>query len=147
MKFDDLIECTRCGSDAAYVQEVTKDIKIEWCFGCGFQSNSLMKKGTDFFHEQFELLPELYKALLDEEEDTGKIWMPSTVNNPIKGMVFAEGTGRDNWAWAAVQSKEIPEGEKEKHKGLTHKADMSTKKHFPEKEYMDALEYIGIFSE
>jgi hypothetical protein len=41
MAYDNLIECTRCGSDACYIQEVTKDIKIELCYGCGFQSNSL----------------------------------------------------------------------------------------------------------
>jgi len=48
MNFDELIVCTRCESDACYKQEVTKDISIELCYGCGFQSNSLMKKGTIF---------------------------------------------------------------------------------------------------
>jgi hypothetical protein len=39
MKFDALKECTRCGSDACYTQEVTKDINIEMCYGCGFQAS------------------------------------------------------------------------------------------------------------
>ena len=73
MNFDELKECTRCNSNACYKQEVTKDISIELCYGCGFQSNSIMVKGSDFFNEQLELLPELYKILMDEEEDTGKI--------------------------------------------------------------------------
>ena len=74
MKYDDLKECTRCGSDACYIQEVTKDISIELCYGCGFQSNSVIKKDNTFFNEQLETLPELYKELMDEEEETGKIW-------------------------------------------------------------------------
>ena len=117
MKFDNLIECTRCGSDACYTQEVTKDITIEMCYGCGFQSNSLMKRDTDFFINQMELLPDLYKVLLDEEED-GKIWMPSTVNIPDKGMIFANGKGRDNWKWGAVKAIPVSEEEKEKFKGV-----------------------------
>ena len=80
MKHDSLKECTRCSSDACYTQEVTKDINIEMCYGCGFQSNSIIKKGNDLFNQQFENLPELYKELMDEEEDTGKIWMPTIIN-------------------------------------------------------------------
>jgi hypothetical protein len=139
MNFDELTECTRCGSDACYRQEVTKDISIKMCYGCGFQSNSLMKKGSEFFTEQWELLPELYKVLMDEEEDTGEIWMPSTINIKEKGMIFADGTGRDNWAWAGV--KAIPDEEK------GYKTDMSTIKHFKERDFIEALSYIGILPE
>ena len=136
MNFDELIVCTRCGSDACYKQEVTKDISIELCYGCGFQSNSLMKKGTEFFNEQFELLPEIYKALMDEEEETGKIWMPTTINIKDKGMVFAKGSGRNNWNWAAVKS--IPDDEKE------FKTDISTLKNFKERDFIEALSYIEV---
>ena len=66
MNFDELKECTRCGSDACYRQEISKDISIELCYGCGFQSNSLMKKGSEFFNQQWELLPELYKVLSNQ---------------------------------------------------------------------------------
>ena len=147
MNFDDLTTCSRCGSDAAYIQEVTKDITIEMCFGCGFQSNSLMKRGTEFFNEQFELLPELYKELMDEEEETGKIWMPSTINVEDKGMVFADGTGRDNWRWAGVKAIPVSEDEMEKYKGKKYRTDMSTIKHFEEYDFMEALSYIGVLPE
>ena len=114
MKFDELKECTRCGSDACYYQEINKDISIEMCYGCGFQHNSIMKQGTDFFKEQMELLPDLYKVLIDEEEESGKIWIPSTVNIEDKGMVFAQGKSRDNWKWGAVKVIKIPSEDSEK---------------------------------
>lgn len=147
MKYDELKECTRCGSDACYTQEVTKDISIEMCYGCGFQSNSIIKKGNEFFNLQFENLPELYKELMDEEEETGKIWMPTIINLKDKGMVFADGTGRNNWRWAAVKSVEIPKEEQEKFKEEKYKADMSTIKHFIEREFIEALSYIGVLPE
>jgi hypothetical protein len=147
MNFDDLIECSRCGSDACYKQEVNKEISIELCYGCGFQSNSLMKKESDFLKEQMETLPELYKELLDEEEETGKIWMPSTINVKDKGMVFATGNSREIWQWGAVKAVKIAKEDKEKYKGEKYKADMSTIKHFGERDYIGALSYIGILPE
>ena len=63
---DNLIVCTRCGSDACYVEEVNQDIKTYFCYGCGFQTNSLMKEGETFYEEQAFILPELYKDLFSK---------------------------------------------------------------------------------
>lgn len=146
MAYDNLIECSRCGSDACYVQEVTKDISLELCYGCGFQSNSVMKVNSEFLEEQLKTLPDLYKSLIGEEE-SGKVWMPSFHNVDGKGMVFADGTGPNNWAWGAVKHVEVLEEEKEKYKNAKYRADMSTIKHFPERDYMEALSYIGVLPE
>ena len=143
MNFDDLIECSRCGSDACYMQEVTADIKIELCYGCGFQSNTEMTSGSAFFNEQMPLLPDLYKSLMQEEEN-GKLWMPTHIHVEGTGSVFADGTGVDNWAWAGVLATEIPEEERAKYKGAKYKSDMSTIKHFEESDFMEALSYIGV---
>ena len=58
---DNLTICDRCGSDCCYIQEVNQDISNYQCMGCGFITNSLMKKDSQFFEEQMELLPNLYK--------------------------------------------------------------------------------------
>lgn len=148
---DNLVICDRCGSDACYKQEVNLDINLYWCYGCGFTSNTAMKTDSEFLKEQMEILPELYKSLM-VEDDAGKIWMPSMVNIPDKGMVFADGSGSTNWRWAAVLATTVKEEEKEKFKlksgGYTEwKMDMSTIKHFNENDYMEALSYIGILPE
>ena len=146
---DNLTICDRCGSDACYVQEVNHEIKNYMCYGCGFITNSLMKKGEEFFESQMETLPELYKELMGEDEDTGLIWMPNTINLPNKGMVFADGKNGSNWAWAAVKAIPMPEEEqekfKEKGKNFKFKMDMENMKHYPESDFMEALEYIGVF--
>ena len=146
---DNLTTCPRCGSDACYVQEVNHEIKNYMCYGCGFITNSLMKKGEEFFESQMETLPELYKELMGEDEDTGLIWMPNTINLPNKGMVFADGKNGSNWAWAAVKAIPMPKEEqekfKEKGKNFKFKMDMENMKHYPESDFMEALEYIGVF--
>lgn len=145
---DKLTICERCGGDACYVQEVNNEIKNYMCYGCGFITNSLMKKGEEFFETQMETLPDLYKELMGEDE-SGKIWMPNTVNIPNKGMVFADGTGAQNWRWAAVKAVLMDEEEKakfaDKGKDFEYKMDMENIQHYPEKDFIEALDFIGVF--
>ena len=125
-----LIDCTRCGSNAC--SEISNGKVTIWiCMGCGFTSNNTV---TETNLEQMEVtLPELYKALKFKDTD-GKYWYPNSVMLDDKSMVFAEGTSINDWKWSAVQSKD-------------DKADMTTKKEFAEREFMDALEYIGYFNQ
>ena len=145
---DNLTQCKRCSSDACYVDEVNHDIKTYFCYGCGFQTNSLMKEGEEFFTLQTEHLPELYKDLLYTDEDS-IIWMPSAINVPDKGMVFANGTNKDEWKWTAVRAIERTEEDKKNNPKNTSdwKMDMSNQSHFGERDYMDALSYIGLLPE
>lgn len=145
---DNLTTCPRCGSDACYTQEVTNEIKNYMCYGCGFLTNSLMKEGEEFFNEQMTTLPDLYKELMGEDEN-GLIWMPNMVNIPNKGMVFADGSNASNWRWAGVKAVPMPEEEKakfaEKGKDYEFKMDMETIQHFDERDFIEALDYIGVF--
>ena len=147
---DNLTTCERCGSDACYVQEVNQDVKLHFCYGCGFQANTAMKRDSEFLQQQMETLPELYKELMGEDEN-GTIWMPSVVNIPDKGMVFADGANGSNWRWAAVKATLMSEEEKskfkEKGKEYDYKMDMTTLKHFSEREFIEALTYIGVLPE
>jgi len=147
---DNLTTCNRCGSDACYVQEVNEQVKLHFCYGCGFQANTAMTRDSEFLQQQMETLPELYKELMGEDEN-GLIWMPSVVNIPDKGMVFADGTNSQNWRWAAVKATLMPEEEKAKFKAkgkeYDYKMDMTTLTHFSERDFIDALSYIGVLPE
>jgi len=125
-----LIDCTRCGSNAC--REISNEKIIIWiCMGCGFTSNTTI---TESNKEQMETtLPELYKALRFKDAN-GKYWYPNSVMLEDKSMVFAEGISIEDWKWSAVQSKD-------------GKADMTTKQEFAERDFMDALEYIGYFNQ
>ncbi len=150
---DNLINCSRCGSDACYVEEVNQDIKTYFCYGCGFQTNSLLKEGEIFYEEQLKILPELYKDLLSKD-DNGIVWMPTTINLPQQGMIFANGNNSENWMWSAVKAVPVLEEEKTKYpipgqpgKYYEWRMDMTTISHFPERDYMEALSYIGVLPE
>jgi hypothetical protein len=145
---NNLVICNKCGSDACAVDEVNKDLKTYFCFGCGFQSNSLMKEGEEFYEQQLLTLPELYKDLL-YKDDKGYMWMPSSVNVPDKGMIFAYGTNAKQWMWSAVKAIPVTEEEVSKDPILSKnkskfKMDMSSMKHFAERDFMDGLSYIQV---
>lgn len=155
---DNLIICERCGSDACYKKEVTHEINLYHCYGCGFIANSRMtidnQNGeiihSDFLLEQMEVLPELYKELFYVDSNL-MVWMPSVVNRPSQGMVFAQGTNKHNWQWAAVKAIPMPEDEKAKFKAngkeYEWKIDMKTLKLYPERDYVEALLYINVLPE
>jgi hypothetical protein len=145
MSPDKIITCPKSGGDLCYETQVTPEITNWMSLSCGYWTNSLMTEGSDFYNEQMEVLPELYKALAWKDPNTNLIWLPQTINHPAQGMIFANGTNANEWKWAAVKSVEITEKDRDKFKGEEYRADMTTIKHFEEKDFMDALEYIGYF--
>jgi hypothetical protein len=113
-----------------------------------------MTEGHEFYMQQMETLPELYKDLAWADPETGLVWLPNTINEQTKGMVFANGTNALNWKWAAVKAIEIPEEDRENHpipgkpgEFMKYKMDMKNMQLFEERDYMDALSYIGILPE
>jgi len=141
---DNLVICDRCGSDACYEQALGPNYTVNMCYGCGFTTNTLMVDDSEFLKEQLEVLPEIYKDLTHQTED-GKYWTPSTINIPDKGMVFVNGKSTEDWKWTAVKAIEIPEEDKHKFpEDTTHKMDMGNAKSFDEKDFMEALSYIGL---
>jgi hypothetical protein len=150
---DTLTICNHCGSDACYVTENSPTIKTYSCFGCGFTTNSLMKEGEEFYNKQIEVLPELYKDVMFKDKDE-LIWMPTTINLPQQGMIFYNGTSKENTKWSAVRAVKVTEEEKEKYpiKGkpgeyYEWRMDMTTIQSFEMRDFMEALSYIGIFPE
>ena len=152
MQFEEIIDCPKSGGDLCYRTQVTPDISNYLSMSCGFWTNSLMKKGEDFYEHQMATLPELYKDLAWEDPITKMIWIPNTINLKEKGMVFANGSDISNWGWAAVKAIEIPLEERINHpipgkedEYMEYKMDMANMKMFPERDYIEALDYIGIF--
>lgn len=120
--------CPRCEGNACH--EISNDKLTIWsCFGCGFTSNSTLTE--DKLKEIESVVPQLYKDLRFKD-DKGYYWYPNSVILEDKSLVFADGKSSEEWKWAGVLSKD-------------GKADMTTVKYFEEKEFMEALDYIGFF--
>lgn len=147
MQYDTIIDCPKSGGDLCYKVEINKEITNYLSLSCGYWTNTLMKEGSEFYEEQLITLPELYKDISWKDPETELIWIPNTINIPELGMVFANGASADEWSWAAVKAVKLEEGDEAKVEGQTHKMDMTTMKTFVERDYMEALSYIGVLPE
>lgn len=144
---DQLVVCNRCASDACYEQHIDENTITWLCMGCGFTTSTMMLEGGKLVAELLETSPELYKDLLFKDQNN-RMWAPSTITLPGKGMVFIDGNNKDNWKWTAVRAVEITSEDrklKEYPADQTYRMDMPNAKYFGQREFMDALEVIGFY--
>ena len=140
-----MIDCPHCGGNACFEQQISEEVNTHFCFGCGYTTSTLMVEESKLLSDTLEASPELYKDLMFVGENK-QVWFPATVTLPNKGMVFLDGTSKENWKWAAVRSVEILEEEKSKFaKDQTHKMDMKNIQHYDQRDFMDALDHINFF--
>ncbi len=142
---DQMAICPKCGCDGCYVTPVNETKNNYFCWGCGFQTNDLMKEGEFNFEEYEETLPELYKDIryVDSEK---RVWYPISVNIVDKGTVFLSGKSVDEVQWSAIKVVLLTEEEKKqpKYKNLAYKSDAKSLKHFGN-DFIEACDYIGVF--
>lgn len=142
---DKLELCPKCGCDGCYITPVNETKNNYFCWGCGFQTNDLMKEGEFDFDAFEEALPELYKDVkfVDSEK---RVWYPISINIPDKGTVFLNGKTAENTFWSAIKVIPLTEEEKKqpKYKGLEYKSDAKSLKEFGD-DFIEACDYIGLF--
>jgi len=145
---DNLIQSPISDSNACYVTKLNDDVTSYLDFGSGFTTTSLMVENSEAVKAAIETSPDLFKDIRIKDNE-GKIWFPATITVPNSGMVFADGTSKEDWAWSAVKIVNLTEEEINTGKypaGQTTKVDMSSIKRFPkEKGFIDALDEIGFF--
>ena len=151
MQHEEIIDCPKSGGNLCYKVQVAPEIYNYMSLSCGFWTNSFMTEDHEFYMQQMETLPELYKDLAWKDPQTGLIWLPNTINNPEQGMIFANGSDISNWKWAAVKAIKIPKKEQKNHpipgkpgEFMKFKMDMKNMHLFEERDYIEALSYIGI---
>jgi hypothetical protein len=145
MTKDQMIICPKCGCDGCYKTPINETKNNYFCWGCGFQTNDLMKEGEFDFTAFEETMPELYKDVkyIDQES---RVWYPISINLPDKGTVFLNGTSKEDIKWSAIKVIELTEEEKKepKYKGLTFKSDAKSLQNFGE-DFIEACDYVGLF--
>lgn len=145
MTNDKLDICPKCGCDGCYITPINETKNNYFCWGCGFQTNDLMKEGEFDFTAFEETLPELYKDVKYVDQE-GRVWYPISINLLDKGTVFLNGTSAEDIKWSAIKVVGLTEEEKKepKYKGLTFKSDAKSLQDFGE-DFIEACDYIGLF--
>ena len=145
MAKDEMIMCPKCGCDACYKTQINEVKSSYFCWGCGYQTNDLMKEGEFDFVGYEEILPELYKDVKHQDEE-GRVWYPITINLEDKGTVFLNGKSADTIEWSGIKVVELTEEEKTqpKFKDKKYKSDAKSLKSFSN-DFIEACDYVGVF--
>jgi hypothetical protein len=145
MAKDEMIMCPKCGCDACYKTQINEVKSSYFCWGCGYQTNDLMKEGEFDFVGYEEILPELYKDVKYQDEE-GRVWYPITINLEDKGTVFLNGKSADTIEWSGIKVVELTEEEKTqpKFKDKKYKSDAKSLKSFGN-DFIEACDYVGVF--
>ncbi len=145
---DNLIQSPVSDSNACYVTKIDDKVSSYLDFGSGFTTTTLMKEDSELVTNAIETSPELFKDIRKKDSE-GRVWFPATITVPNSGMVFADGTSKEDWGWSAVKSIDLSEEEINSGRfpaGQTTKMDINNAKKFPkDKGFIDALEEIGFF--
>lgn len=142
---DQLSTCPKCNCDGCYITSINETKSIYFCWGCGFQTNDLMKEGEFDFTAYEETLPELYKDI--KYTDTEKrVWYPIVINVEDRGTVFLNGRSKEDAEWAGIKTVALTEEEKQqpKYKGKLYKSDPKSLKNFGS-DFIEAVDYVGLF--
>jgi hypothetical protein len=97
--------------------------------------------------EYQSMVPNLFRDIkfIDSE---GFVWYPNTVIKEGVGIVFPDGTNKEDWKWAVALHIPVKEEEKERFRkadGTYHKykTDMKNVMHFDQGYFSKALEALG----
>lgn len=148
------ITCPHCGSHECFVetQDMPDGTKVDsyMCMECGYTTTTLNIDGSDFLKEYEEATAELIKDLRWVDPNTNLVWYPIVLNFPSFGIIFPDGTNKNDWSWRAAPAIEIPAEDAEKYpipgqpgQYYTRRIDMSQGQLFDSKDFYNACKFLG----
>ena len=124
------------------------------CMGCGYTSNDVFKIDSEQLAGYETTMPELYKDIKFVDLERGITWYPTVLNVPTIGLVFVDGTTKQDWVWKAAPAVDVHPKEQKKYpipgkpgEFYTRRVSMELAKTFSQTEFTDACKYIGLIRE
>ena len=120
-------------------------------FDCGYASNEHYQIGSEAVEKVLTNAPQLVKDLAFEDEARNIVWIPSVVQIPGKGIVFPDGTSKDQWGYRFAPEVAISEEDQknwpiEGREGefYKHRLDMENSTPYESWQFADAIANLGL---
>lgn len=147
------IACPHCGVNECFQesQNINEKESVDsyLCVSCGYTTTTLNKEGSELISQYEETTAELIKELR-WVDDKGLVWYPIILNFPSFGIIFPDGTSKNNWRWTAAPAIDIAEEEQKKYpipgqpnQFYTRRIDMKLGQSFDNADFYGACKFIG----
>lgn len=152
------ITCPHCGGEHCFEENQTipgtgdtdQSVTSWMCLDCGYTSTTLNEEGSELISQYEESTAELIKDLRWVNPDTNLVWYPIVLNFPTFGIIFPDGSSKDEWRWMAAPAVDIPQADQQKYpipgqpgKFYTKRVDMGAGVHYDNDKFYDACKFIG----
>lgn len=152
------IICPHCGEHECFEDTQRIDLETEvssyMCVACGYTSTTLNQEGTPAITQYEELTAELMRDLRWVDPKTNLVWYPIVINFPSFGIIFPDGTSKEDWGWTAAPATEIPLEDQKKYpipgqpgQFYTKKIDMEKGRKFLSSDFYHACKFIGFIKD
>ena len=150
----DKIACPHCGAADRCFKEDTvapdgSQATSYMCVSCGYTTTTLNVEGSETIQMYEENTAQLIKSLR-WVDSKNLVWYPIVLNFPSFGIIFPDGTDKDNWAWRAAPAIDIPEEEQSKYpipgqegQYYAKRIDMMNSQLFGTAQFYDACKFLG----
>ena len=125
-------------------------IKSYLSIDSGYTTTTLNVEGSEAVVEYELATPELIKDLRWVDPQTNLVWYPLVLNFPTFGIIFPDGSSKDDWQWMAAPAVDIPTKDKNKYpipgqegQFYTRKIDMEAGKKFAPNQFEQAAKFVG----
>lgn len=129
-------------------------IKSYLSIDSGYTTTTLNVEGSDVVKQYEETTPELLKELRWVDPQTNLVWYPLVLNFPSFGIIFPDGTNKDNWKWMAAPAVDIAPADQKKYpipgqegQFYTRKINMEAGRRFEPNQFREAAKFVGFIQE
>lgn len=139
------VVCPHCESNLCYHQDMGNGVEAMTCLSCGFTTTNQMLKGSETEKAVTAKNPSLYKDL-SYTDIHGFVWYPGVVTVPGVGMVYIDGTSKEDWEWVATPFRKLTRRERRSGRfGNQEYVVVSAQtKRFGKEGYIQALNFLGL---
>ena len=134
--------------------ETYDNIESYMCMDSGYTTNSTYKYDSDIIKKVEESAPKIIKELKFLDVERKLMWYPAVIQIPGSGMIFPDGSDKDNWGWSVAKEVAIDEKDQKDYpipnqEGEFYKSrlDMKNLKSFDNDKFELACEEIGLIRE
>ena len=146
------IICPNCGSYRCFESYTEpKSEESYLCVQCGYMSHSRYLENSEILVGQLEKSADIIGRVKLHDKERGIVWLPSVLNMGDRGIIYPEGTDKNDWHWKYAKTNQLTEEERKDYpipdkEGEFYKSilDVKSAKTYDRLDFISACKDMGI---